>query len=468
MNKIKLYIIYTIATLSLGLFLSQNTYAESITYSVTIDPSLSISVPTDTVTLNLSPLGGRTFATENLNVTVSTNNGNGYKLTLSTASGSGGTTGTNLVNTVDSTKTMETLPIVIGTTSGSSITTYTEDTFPVNKWGYKISARNNTTISNAKYLPYISGTTLALNDSPTTDDTTTLTFAAKIDGYNQPAGLYAIDLILNSTTNPTSPPYMQNLNPNLCVADHPTLVVDSRDNRSYYIQRLADNKCWMIQNLRLGQDLEPVTGALVLTQEDSDIDSEFVLTNKLVSPGGFPATTGEADDIFWDDPAFYCTDDYGCYYNWYTATASSGTSSISTLNVDVAYSICPKSWSLPNSGVNGREDNHLTTDFVNLVRAYGYGTDSLDVVTDRMLVSNPATATENISGAFAPGFLLSGGCSTASRYSAGSIGRYWSRTNVNSKSAMSLDLMLSNHQVQPNWSGGKYGGEAVRCLLQES
>ena len=463
--------IFGLALIGSCIYNVNTTHAETLNYSVTIDPSLNITLPTNTLTLDLNPVT-KAFATKDLNVSVATNNSNGYKLTLTTMSGSGGTSGTELVNINDITKTIETLPIVIGTTSGSTITTYAEDTFPVNKWGYKISARNNTTISNSNYLPYISGTTIALNNSPVVDDTTTLIFASKID-YNQPSGIYAINLSFNGTINPTSPPYMQNLNPDVCVTDHPTLVVDSRDNRSYYIQRLADNKCWMIQNLRLGQDLDPVTGALVLTDQDTDISTtdaynpraEFVLTNQLISPGGFPTTTSEIGDI-WDGPAFYCTNDYGCYYNWYTATAGSGTSSIDVRNIDVAYSICPKNWSLPNSGDNKRDD-YLNTDFMKLVMAYGYGTDMLDVVTDRMLVPNPTTATENTNGASVPGFLLGGAYSTVSRYSAGSVGRYWSRTNVNGKSAMSLDLMLSSHQVQPNYAGGKYGGEAVRCLLQE-
>ena len=444
------------------------TKATDFTYSVTIDPSLSITLPTSTLTLDLNPVT-QSFTTKDLNVTVATNNGNGYKLTMNTMSGSGGESGTSLVNINDATKTIGTLPIVIGTTSGSSITTYTEDTFPVNKWGYRISGN---------YLPYISGTTIALNDSPVANDTTTLTFASKID-YNQPAGLYAINLSFNGTINPTSPPYMQNLDPSLCVSDHPTLVVDSRDNRSYYIQRLADNKCWMIQNLRLGQDLDPVTGALVLTDQDTDISttdaynprSEFILTNKVVD-GVMPnkkvidSDTSDEYNYIWDDSAFYCTNDYGCYYNVYTATAgvkSEGEDAVTTRNTDITSTICPKAWTLPTSG------DHETTDFPIhssdwrlLANAYGYNTSASTAATN-MLV-DPTNATENVNGASAPGLLLGGYYYGSGGRNITDYGYYWSRTICSMSRGYGIRIRTVGVVLDNN---NRNNSRAVRCLLQE-
>ncbi|MBR3169604.1 hypothetical protein IKF23_04220, partial [Candidatus Saccharibacteria bacterium] len=432
--------------------------AAPLTYSVTIDPSLNITLPTNLLTLDLNPVS-KTFDTKDLNVIVDTNNSNGYKLTMNTMAGSGGSDGTSLVNVLDSTKTIGTLPIVIGTTSGSSVTTYTEDTFPANKWGYKISARNSTTIPNSKYLPYISGTTIAMSSSLALQDTTTLTFASKVN-YDQLAGLYAINLSFNGTINPTSPPYMQNLNPDVCVEEHPTLVVDSRDNRSYYIQRLADHKCWMIQNLRLGQDLATETGYMTLTNQDSNVGTGgFVLTNKVAPPGRMPGNT------YYDGSAFYCTEEYGCYYNWYTATAGSGNSSIAINNANVDYSICPKGWRLPTGG------SSATTDLKTLVTAYGWGEDAVDIVAQRVLVS-PITSTENIDGSSAPGFVMGGNYSTSSSYYIGTNARYHTSTAYASDRSYTLSIGYNvtpdgGYFVLPINQDYKVVARNTRCLLQE-
>ena len=471
----------TIITLIITNACANTSIAENLTYSVTIDPSLNITLPSSLLTLDLNPVT-KTFAKKDLSVSVATNNSNGYKLTMDTTSGSGGSDGTSLVNVDDNTKTIPTLPIVLGSTSGSSITSYEEADFPVNKWGYKISSRNGITIPDANYLPFVSGTTIALNNSPVTSDTTTLTFASKID-YNQPSGLYAINLNFSGTINPTSPPYMQNLNPNLCVSEQPTLVIDSRDNRSYYIQRLKDGKCWMIQNLRLGQDLEPVTGALILTDQDTNISAndtynprtEFVLTNK-VADGKMPnkelsdpAVAGEIR-WYWDGPAFYCTDNYGCYYNFYTATTgitTEGERAVSARNTDVSTTICPKGWTMPTGGeTTGLPDSptHISQirEFLN---AYGYGTESVSAVATKILV-NPTSLKENTDGRSAPGLLLGGyyhggGASPL----IGVSGLYW--TNTIYSASLSFSLGLDPSAIGPANYANRDSGRSVRCLLQE-
>lgn len=65
---------------------------------------------------------------------------------------------------------------------------------------------------------------------------------------------------------------MQNLSASSCTAV-PVAVKDSRDDAVYYIQRLADGKCWMLENLRLGS----VDNTYTLTSSDSNVSSDFVL-----------------------------------------------------------------------------------------------------------------------------------------------------------------------------------------------
>jgi hypothetical protein len=45
------------------------------------------------------------------------------------------------------------------------------------------------------------------------------------------------------------------------------------DYRTYRIAKLADNKCWMLDNLKLGS----TTGTTTLTPSDSNITSNFTL-----------------------------------------------------------------------------------------------------------------------------------------------------------------------------------------------
>lgn len=443
-------------------------HAESLDYSVTIDPSINITIPTNIAALELNPLN-KTFSYQDLGISVSTNNSLGYKLTMDSTNHT-----TNLVNILDSTKTIPTLPIVIGSTSGTSITSYMESDFKDNAWGYKIGTITNPVSSDTNnYLPFIPGTTIAINHALADNDTTTLRFASKIN-YEQPAGLYTINLNFSATVNPTNPPYMQNLDPSLCVANHSTLVVDSRDERSYYIRRLKDGKCWMVQNLRLGQDLTPVTGALVLTEQDTDISStdtynprsQFVLTNQ-VADGKMPAKnvydqSVSANGDIWDGPAYFCTDNYGCYYNWYTTTAGVLSDAIDMNDVNVATSICPSGWQLPSGGTITA--SYPTSDFKELVAAYEQGVDSTTAVIRNLLVS-PLSATENINGTYGPGLLFGGGYGREGGSSIGGYATYWSSTIRSS--TRGYDLNISTSSYHPDGPAMKYVGRSIRCLLQE-
>ena len=233
-------------------------------YDVIVQPSLALTLSSPTVSFHLNP-ASNSFNTGNLDISVATNNLNGYKLYIGTAEGSGSTSGTDLTNTTNNTYTIPTLE--------SSVK---ESSFVVNKWGYRISAGTNTnpditdttTGPNSKYFPYASNTLISSSASTTNNDTTTLTFAAKAD-YEKPAGAY--DISLNFKTIPiVTQTYMQNMDPSVCT-EAPTIVIDSRDEQPYLIQRLADGKCWMLDNLDL--DLTNKTIVDNLTTENTNIDT---------------------------------------------------------------------------------------------------------------------------------------------------------------------------------------------------
>ena len=216
-------------------------------------------------------------------------------------------------------------------------------------------------------------------------------------------------------------------------------LTDSRDSQSYTISKLKDGKVWMTQNLKLGKS----TASKSLTTADSDVQSSgFTLKGKL-SNGKFTYTTVSGTDFQNNSSQYYCTDNYGCYYNWYTATAGSGTASVSSGNVN--YSICPKGWTLPTGGSSG--------DFQTLYSHYNSAT--------AMLVS-PTSAKENTNGASAPGFLLGGNYNTSGVY-IGTYGYYWSRSADSAQRGYNLDLNTSSVSANSHF---KYYGMAVRCVLK--
>ncbi len=464
----------SLISLSSIVFVSSPAHAESLDYSVIIDPTLNLSLSSSTVSLNLNPVS-QAFSSGNLTATVSTNNLNGYKLYITTADDA-----TSLIRNNDGTPAdslhavIETLPtsgspdcsIIAGGSGGC-----TESNFPVNKWGYRISSGTNTnpditdttTGPNSKYFPYASNTLINQSSTTTNSTTATLTLAAKAD-YEKPAGTYELDLNFKALPQMTSY-YMQDfatdptLKDTICTED-PTMVMDKRDGHTYAIAKLKDGKCWMVQNLRLGENLESVTGSMTLTSEDSNIGEDgFTLTNKVVNgnmvgtPVSDSSATGGTGYIY-DGSVFYCTEAYGCYYNWYTATASSGTSGISAQD-NANYDICPKGWILPTGGTN------TVTNLKSLIAEYNAG--STSDTASRLLI-NPNSLTENINGVHQPGFTLGGSYNISGANAVGSYSNYWARTNFSTSQASCLTLSTSI--VAPTNHGNKDSGRSVRCLAQ--
>ncbi|MBQ3305912.1 hypothetical protein IJH02_00535, partial [Candidatus Saccharibacteria bacterium] len=118
---------------------------------------------------------------------------------------------------------------------------------------------------------------------------------------------------------------------------------------------------------------------------------------------------------------------YGNYYNWYAATAGTGTCSMSSGNATA--SICPKGWRLPTN-----------SEFQTLYNNY--------------------SSSSAMQGT--PAFVLSGGRYGSSTYYQGSYGRYWSSTAYSSASACNLHLNSSS--VVPQDYNVKYLGFTVRCV----
>ena len=192
------------------IFNSSFVFAEPIDYNVNIQDSLSVVVSSDTVNLNLNPLN-QTYGTSNLDITVGTNYLNGYKLYINSASSSLANTDyyNNTGIATSPSITPGTAPIFYIDTLESSTTA---SAFPVNYWGYRISSGNtgdpsitdtSTESSTTSYYPFSSGTLVSSASAPTSSNTSTLTFASKID-YDKPAGSYKNTFTFSAIINPVT------------------------------------------------------------------------------------------------------------------------------------------------------------------------------------------------------------------------------------------------------------------------
>ena len=289
---------------------------------------------------------------------------------------------------------------------------------------------------------------------------------------------------------------MQEMTPEICAAvkeGDTTRLKDTRDDKMYWVAKLADGNCWMTQNLDLdlnGRTLTPADsdvsenwtyngswynaanrgsddnsaiqgwdlGEYVKTSPTattsctsysdlSECASQFTQVTSSMTPytedvngGKLPAENVAVSGSSYD--AHYLV---GNYYSWPAATAGSDN--------DVSYSgvatdsICPANWRLPLSGGSYTENGN----FYNLLNQYG-------------LTSSATSGNNNI--ATSPlYFVRSGYVSPGSvrLHGAGANGRYWSGRADSSSYAYLLDFLSSG--VSPSGSSSfRYIGYSVRCV----
>jgi uncharacterized protein (TIGR02145 family) len=311
--------------------------------------------------------------------------------------------------------------------------------------------------------------------------------------------------VLALIDNPTEIPYisqpittMQDMTPEICDKmpdDYSTMTLtDTRNSQPYRIRKMPDGKCWMIDNLKLatptpGSDLElnhdnsdiaddqytfvipanPVQDAS--THSNGRCDSGGTLANgsgyltcngtstQSTTNSGFAAYSDPSDPTLTAtvscvqgqmvDPS--STTGCGYLYNWYTATAGTGTYDISSGYV--TSSICPAGWHLPRGGDGTTAQNEfavLNSAMYNGSLA-GYGSTSDTKYTQNWwhtgLFAGPR------SGYYHSGFASQGG-----------NGYFWSSSAYSSTYAWYL--YFNYVYVYPGaYDSNKYYGRAVRCVV---
>ena len=270
-------------------------------------------------------------------------------------------------------------------------------------------------------------------------------------------------------------------------------LTDQRDNNTYAIAKLADGKCWMIENLRLA-DKDNSNNDIELSATNTNSPS-LPLTNiyDATSPttsNHLSASTNPNSIAWCDNTNAACNDQsmlytgnttergttpatdantysYGNYYNWYSATAGNGKYSTSTNNSTVAGDICPAGWTLPIGGQNTVNTNNnfyvLTKTLMGNVEPNQNNSNGYGYYDNTPVNTSGDTATKAIRK-YPNNFLYSGNVVGSSVLNRGSYGYYWSKSATNSYAA--YNLTFSSSLVGPSSNYYKDYGFSVRCLAQ--
>ena len=248
--------------------------------------------------------------------------------------------------------------------------------------------------------------------------------------------------------------------------DSVSALTDQRDGNTYAIAKLADGKCWMIENLRLDDSAilsssNTHNPALPLTNiYDSNTTSNHLSPTSSIA---YDATT--APEGWCNDGSSACIDQsrlrtdnttlfsnntlstqtqniysYGNYYDWYSATAGKGNYNTTSSNVDG--DICPLGWRLPTGGNNG-ELKILNT-----------------------AINGGSTNADTGLRVYPANFVYAGLVSGYALSDRSSSGHYWSST-ASSPSYKQNSLILyfrSSYTYAGTTDGSKFRGYSVRCI----
>ena len=236
-----------------------------------------------------------------------------------------------------------------------------------------------------------------------------------------------------------------------------TALTDERDSDTYAVAKLADGKCWMIENLRLDNSPElsstnthnpsiaqlspttdPTQTAWCTAISSACFDQSMLATNNTTLFTNNTASSYSAESNVYS---------YGNYYNWYSATGGNG--KYSTRRVNVSGDICPAGWHLPTSKDTSDEFGVLD------IALGGTGGSQFD---------DAGTAMSKKYRSYPNNFVYSGYVDGSSFDRRNSVGSYWPASGNAYDSTYYLHF--SSTGVFPGTGiSKKYNGRLVRCLI---
>ena len=232
--------------------------------------SLSLTMNAE-VQMDIMPTKDGTFGNELTKMTVSTNNDQGYNVYINTMDP------TTSMTYYDTSKTGA--DYEVKALSGTA----TPGSFANNTWGFAL-----TTDAIGDSTNYRGITTNEYLAKQTTTKSTTeynLAFGAKVD-TNLAAGQYANNVVVSVIANPllltnlSQLVYMQDMSSDICENtgnitpgnEITKQLIDIRDGKKYWVAKLADQNCWMTQNLALN-----LTQGQVLSPSTSDVSQDWTV-----------------------------------------------------------------------------------------------------------------------------------------------------------------------------------------------
>lgn len=279
---------------------------------------------------------------------------------------------------------------------------------------------------------------------------------------------------------------IQDMNPTICSnvnqysGDGMAEVIDVRDNNIYHIAKLADDNCWMLDNLAL--DPTDSTTAASMNANNTNATAEAIanLLNGGGSEDGWSSTAVADIDTKFDDysnsgrlsyisprinnasrdtlvisygpAAINGQAKVGVYYNFCAASAStycyakdSGVD-VENTTIDASQDVCPINWRMPTGGNTG--------EYRTLAQKY----------------SNAATETNSLQ--YNLSTPLSGNYSSSSAGNQNQQGIFWSSTY---SSSYSDGNYIHTLYVTPTFTAPLFGydfssrtaGFSIRCLVSE-
>lgn len=454
-------------------------YAEDegvIDVDLNITPVLEVQIPSS-VDLPITPNVEGAFNSADLNIIVGTNSPAGFRLSMEVDN-----------NTLSNTS----HPDVPDAKLESITDTTDEPNFPVNKWGYSEDGGDS-------YLKVATKSNIASVDHAVNAHITNLKIAAKVD-ITKLSGSYSGTISFVAVTNPLPVTLeqvyasagktklngyykMQDMTNEICAAteddEFGLQLIDTRDNRLYWVAKLADGNCWMTQNLDFNITVD-ASGNSNVKAADSNVDNDWgassayppVATSTTIPDDWGTTNTKSYDpgDYYWkgiwgdgsDSSAGYSyfsgefSSDIaeagaagshyhvGNLYSWNAVTAGTGADTADMTNA--AGSICPKGWRIHAIR------NNVDYSFNNLIAPYGLSSSikGIDNLTSAPLFYFPA-----------------GYYSAGSLRSASNVGYYWTSLNYSNESQLAYRLYFSREYISPNSStrGWAYG-YPVRCVAR--
>ncbi len=284
-------------------------------------------------------------------------------------------------------------------------------------------------------------------------------------------------------------------------------LTDQRDNETYAIAKLADGKCWMIENLRLEAEDTRSDANKALAQgygtsstygnfsgladaESTGFTDTYTANNLYYSgtregtasinigttnyPGvrmprynnlNTPANVNDrpqnpTSNAFDKNNITAGMYSYGNYYTWHAAIAD--LTYISTNNSSVTNtSLCPAGWHLPKGG---RKTNVETSEFWKMSRAT-IGANPANFADDYFYYTDAPEGSNasNRLRSYPNNFLYSGYFGTSSASYRGSSGYYWSSTSFYDYDSHALTLAIN--ALYPGTSSiNKFIGRSIRCV----